>query len=417
MKTTRKVAALCAAAVALSLAFAGCKEKDGGSAAGAKGGKGAKAKDGVTMVKVAGGSYTPSLTFLKKYEKGFLDDKATYKSIGTPKSVTLADFEIGTTEITYKTWYDVKQWAVDEARGDSRYRFITKEKEGSQGKESAEPTANSNHPVTHITMYQAVLWCNALSEKQGLEPVYYLDGKVLRDEKKLEALGYGEISGPYDQKGVTAYNYFCEKAGKDASKNYDDENTPTFDDILQVCSDEVSAFALLKELYPESNDFAMKVVEDKSKNGYRLPSWYEWEFAARGGKPDGYDWDMKFSGSDEGIAVGYFREECGWDKELQTMNEYYDNYGTKPVAQKKANALGLYDMSGNVQEWTSTPIVRFEIKQTSSAYKGALGISITYRVSTGNWYSKPLGITDTSDGNQANGWGTSTGFRVARNAQ
>lgn len=73
------------------------------------------------------------------------------------------------------------------------------------------------------------------------------------------------------------------------------------------------------------------ITQNTSANGYRLPTVKEWQYAAKGGQ------DYTYAGSNEIHEVAWYDENS--------------NKKTHPVAQKKANGYGVYDMSGNVSEW------------------------------------------------------------------
>lgn len=82
----------------------------------------------------------------------------------------ISSFLMGKYEVTYELWYEVRNWAETTNR---TYSFANKGREGHDGTDGAVPTSAKYEPVTYVNWRDAIVWCNAYSEKMGLTPVYY----------------------------------------------------------------------------------------------------------------------------------------------------------------------------------------------------------------------------------------------------
>ena len=156
-----------------------------------------------------------------------------------------------------------------------------------------------------------------------------IQGVVAKEKAKYD---FAIISGKKWMMSKTEITQSVYKAimGKNPSQFTDDSlpvESVSWYDAVEFCN-KLSKKAGLETVYSING----RTVEwDRNASGYRLPTVEEWQYAARGGE------NYKYSGSDN-------LDEVGW---------YYKNSEKKthPVAQKKPNGYGLYDMSGNVGEW------------------------------------------------------------------
>lgn len=121
---------------------------------------------------------------------------------------------------------------------------------------------------------------------------------------------------------------------------------PGFDDypVVGVTWKQAKAFCNWRTKI--QSDFLLSKGEPELQ-AYRLPTETEWEYAARGGKGFSmFPWGGYYTRDDEGVFLANFKPLRG---------NYVEDGGiaTMKVGSYDPNEYGIYDMAGNVAEWTS----------------------------------------------------------------
>jgi formylglycine-generating enzyme required for sulfatase activity len=160
----------------------------------------------------------------------------------------------------------------------------------------------NNFPIYYVNWYDAIVFCNKLSIKEGLNPVYSIGGST--------------------------------------------------DPAVWITNN--------GESIPTSSNTAWNAAEmDINKNGYRLPTEAEWEYACRGSYANkATETNTKPFGIGDGTKMisGMANFDGSYPYDLAKSGEYNDTGGTylgktTTVGSYAANNYGLYDMHGNLCEW------------------------------------------------------------------
>lgn len=260
--------------------------------------------------------------------------------------VNIPNFLIGKTEVTGKLWKDVYDWAVR-----NKYVF-----------ENAGENLGTTKPVTRVSWYDVVVWCNAYSQKEGLNPVYRdKNGNILRNAKNREAL--------------------------DSTKQSPEKNNGYH---LPTSMQWEMAARWLGTTKPKKGSLKNKVISTLGPNGKK----YYWT-------PEPY-----LSGASENFRNIQESNKVAWFAS--------NNKGTaQSVCRKWVNALLMCDVSGNVSEWL------YDKKDIGGSYYSRISSKTNSRETRGgDWLSDgPQMTVSSADMQEPDATYSMLGFRLAKTAK
>ena len=203
---------------------------------------------------------------------------------------------------------------------------------------------------------------------------------------------------------VKEWTAYCKSKGKEMPSIPDVDNTETYwqgkdqHPITNVTWLEAVEYAnWLSEQQGLTKAYRIQdtsVEWIKNTAGYRLPTEAEWELAARGSSPQ-----LPYAGSVQ-------EQEVAW-------SQINSNDSAHPVGTKKANDLGLYDLSGNVWEWCWDWYDEYYYRKSERDNPAGISIGAMRSIRGGSWLSANNVLT-IRRGRSPQTLSTEIGFRLVR---
>ena len=306
------------------------------------------------------------------------DQDVPFANVSTNKRMSVGAFYMDETEITNNEYRQFERWVVDSMIRTEMKLFQTRRLRG-----GVIDTLYSNYVVDGDTL-RKIDWNVRINENDekykflydSLFVKTYVDGNIVKEEDnfiyRYEALDVrslaqdnkideeliDDMSGDsfrdkfVFEKTIKMYpstldfqsDYVYSNNETDATFRYEHE---AYDDypVVGITWDQASAFCHWRTHV--MNEFLRENKEPLLPD-FRLPTETEWEYAARGGLGlSPYPWGGPYTRNKKGCFLANFKPLRG---------NYTADGGLKAIKVKQYNPnnYGLYDMAGNVAEWTST---------------------------------------------------------------
>ncbi len=291
---------------------------------------------------------------------GGSDQDVNFELTARPKQVSIGGFYMDATEITNNEYRQFVQYVVDSISHTILQHF--KADNGAADAPSGNPAIDWRQKIDMrnpevqnqlATMYLSQdQWINGKKEIDVSKLVYKYEYLKMKDAAKSKFNRNKDRKQYIKQMAIDVYpdtlvwvRDFTYSYNEPHARNY--FSHPAFDDypLVGIRWDQANAFCYWRtEMWNSYRTSRGKpAIED-----IRLPSEFEWEYAARGGKKNSpYPWGGPYTRNQKGCLLANFKP---------TRGNYQEDGGFKTVKADSyfPNDFGLYNMAGNVSEWTIT---------------------------------------------------------------